>query len=244
MGVSLLGSFTHEKPSPEQQESLVRLLKTLTKRYGIDPHASALTYRECGVKESCLFRTQETPTISGHRDIGVTSCPGDAFAPEIPRIRDIVAARSVDEKLILPQSTLGYIKNPPLNTLSERRMSEPYIRVRLSYDLPTAIISSASGGLVIRTPARPIIRLQRDEQVSIAKTSSGYLLEYRGERQVVPSMTLSARVLRIDSWDRRPTWDTTGRYRDHLFRGFLQFPAMEGYTLMIVNRLKIEDYLR
>lgn len=202
-----------------------------------------MTYRECGVKESCLFRTQETPTISGHRDIGATSCPGDAFAPEIPRIRERVAQHS-DVETLLPHSDLGYIKNPPLSLLSAPRVSEPYIRVRLSYDLPSALLSSASGSLTLRVPSHPVVRLSRDEQVSVTKTSSGYILDYRGEKRVVPSLTLSARVLRIDSWDRRPAWDTSGRYRDNLFRGFLQFPALQGETLVIVNRLKIEDYIR
>lgn len=54
---------------------------------------------------------------------------------------------------------------------------------------------------------------------------------------------LSADVLQISNWDRRPSWDTSGRYNDNLFRSSLIIhPTSTGY--LVVNELPLEDYLR
>jgi hypothetical protein len=78
--VCLIGDFTTQPPTTEAVASLSRVLAALGEKYGIDTSP--------GVTTSFVSRKSnrwkagvcvETPTISGHREMSQTSCPGDAL---------------------------------------------------------------------------------------------------------------------------------------------------------------------
>ena len=50
-------------------------------------------------------------------------------------------------------------------------------------------------------------------------------------------------VLRVKSWDRKPSWDKSGTMNDNLFRGKIEV-LNEGGKIVLVNELPLEDYLR
>jgi len=81
MGICVLGDFTTITPTQNAKNRLTELLAWKSCAVDVDPlevsfHASS------GL---------ELGHVSGHRDGCATSCPGDAFYPELPQIRNAVA---------------------------------------------------------------------------------------------------------------------------------------------------------
>jgi hypothetical protein len=71
-------------PTAAAMTSLTRTLAFLADRYGLDtrPGATA-TFVSRGSQRWRRGVSVTTPTISGHRDMSYTSCPGDAFYPVV-----------------------------------------------------------------------------------------------------------------------------------------------------------------
>lgn len=84
LGVSLLGTFTGGLPTSAARDALVAHLASVTDRHGIDPTGT--------VTLTSGSTTRTVPRIIGHRDLGATECPGNAFYAHLPTIRDRVAA--------------------------------------------------------------------------------------------------------------------------------------------------------
>jgi len=68
MGISLVGTFMVDKPTPKQMSSLVNFLADFCVKFDLDPLRD----------------------IVGHRDVGSTDCPGDNLYEQMPTIRAIV----------------------------------------------------------------------------------------------------------------------------------------------------------
>jgi hypothetical protein len=88
VGIALLGTYTSVAPTAAAIESLTRLLAELSRRYAVDPTATALHV------PSALMLSR----ISGHRDGNAstltcsrTECPGDVVYGMLPAIRAAVA---------------------------------------------------------------------------------------------------------------------------------------------------------
>lgn len=101
-GVSMLGTYTSVLPTTAALESLVRLLRELSARYGIVPEA-VVHHTPTGL---------ELPTILTHRDgnpspavCSTTTCPGDALYGLMPSIRTSVAACALPSIDVQPQSS-------------------------------------------------------------------------------------------------------------------------------------------
>ncbi len=76
--VCLIGDFTAQAPSPAAQNSLMRMLIFLADRYGVDTDPAATsTFVSRGSDKFPAGSTITTPTISGHRDVTYTACPGN-----------------------------------------------------------------------------------------------------------------------------------------------------------------------
>lgn len=74
-----LGNFEAELPSEAAQRSMVTLLAWLADRYAIDTSPGAtVTLESLGSNRWPAGETITTPTIAGHRDMSMTTCPGDA----------------------------------------------------------------------------------------------------------------------------------------------------------------------
>ncbi|HXI45545.1 MAG TPA: N-acetylmuramoyl-L-alanine amidase [Candidatus Acidoferrales bacterium] len=85
VGIALLGNFQTVQPPAAQRTGLIRLLAWEAERHGVNPLGSG-TYvnPETGIS---LFLNN----ISGHRNVNPTACPGDAFYPTFPTLRQQVA---------------------------------------------------------------------------------------------------------------------------------------------------------
>ncbi len=50
-------------------------------------------------------------------------------------------------------------------------------------------------------------------------------------------------LVRVDSWDRVPEWDKSGKYNDNLFRDTIRVINQDG-KLTLINDLPLEWYLK
>ena len=100
LGVSLMGNFDVQKPSDAQIKSLIALVTALARKYNIDPIAKTdyhiVTTTDPYIKSVTNYR------LAGHRDAGVTSCPGKNLYAQLTDIRNTV--RSNLQKGILVNS--------------------------------------------------------------------------------------------------------------------------------------------
>lgn len=76
--VCMIGDFTTQAPTAAAQESLQRTLLFLADRYSIDTAPTATTtFISRGSNKFRAGTVVTTPTVSGHRDVTYTACPGD-----------------------------------------------------------------------------------------------------------------------------------------------------------------------
>jgi N-acetylmuramoyl-L-alanine amidase len=82
--VCLLGDFTSVMPTPEAILSLRKTLAWLADRYGVDTApAATVSFISRGSNLWPAGTTVTAATISGHRDMSQTACPGDTFYPYV-----------------------------------------------------------------------------------------------------------------------------------------------------------------
>lgn len=88
VGIGVIGDHRDEPHTPEAREALVELLAWLCAIHDLDPQG-----RTGAPGRGSANRRVELPTISGHRDVGRTRCPGDPPYEDLPRLRRDVARR-------------------------------------------------------------------------------------------------------------------------------------------------------
>lgn len=82
--VCLVGDFTKAMPSPPAIDSLSRVVRWLADRHGIDTAPGAVTsFSSRGSNRWPAGSEVVAATISGHRDMSQTACPGDTFYPYV-----------------------------------------------------------------------------------------------------------------------------------------------------------------
>ncbi len=89
----MIGDFRSQAPTAAAQESLMRMLIFLADRYAVDTNpAATTTFVSRGSNKFRAGTTVTTSTISGHRDVTYTDCPGDAGYSLMPYWRARVNA--------------------------------------------------------------------------------------------------------------------------------------------------------
>ncbi len=86
-GIMLLGDFSRTPPSDASLIAAMRVLSWKAGQKGIDVAASDQFTNFTG--ETSIF-----PNITGHRDLGVTECPGSGFYSKLSSVRAGVSART------------------------------------------------------------------------------------------------------------------------------------------------------
>ncbi|HEU5213749.1 MAG TPA: N-acetylmuramoyl-L-alanine amidase [Gaiellaceae bacterium] len=90
VGVALIGTYNSASPSAAARAALVRLLAWRLDLAHVDP-LSRVTYASGGNPEYRAGRHVTLRAISGHRDTGFTSCPGDRAYALLPGIAAAVS---------------------------------------------------------------------------------------------------------------------------------------------------------
>ena len=91
--VCLIGDFENQAPTAAAQESLMRMLIFLADRYDVDTDpAATTTFVSRGSDKFRAGTTITTATVSGHRDVTYTACPGAVGYGLLPWWRNRVHA--------------------------------------------------------------------------------------------------------------------------------------------------------
>ena len=93
-GVALLGTYEGSSISPEARETLVDLLAWRLDLAHVDPLAR-VNVISGGSPKFAAGTAVTLNAVSGHRDVGATSCPGSALYGELGRVASEAAARGL-----------------------------------------------------------------------------------------------------------------------------------------------------
>jgi len=244
VGISVMGNYENATLNEAQQNALTSLTTSLSKKYGINLNTQVDSHKECktGVA-SCLLIDFKTPSLVGHKDVGYTSCPGKNLYPLLDIIRQ--SATNTDLSYVAYSASSSAVdSNTASTTITLAKW--PLVRIRLSYPITQKSItirSNSSNPMKLNIGKRNgTLPSNVEMQLSTYKNNQ-IVLKYGKKRYLLPNIRLSAAVLKISSWERIPTWDTTKTTNDNLFRGTLEIDSESG-SLVVINELPLEDYLK
>jgi hypothetical protein len=83
-----MGNFEIQKPTNAQIKSLIALVTALARKYHIDPLAK--TEYHIVTNTPPYMKSVTNYALAGHRDAGITSCPGKYLYAQLPDIRKAV----------------------------------------------------------------------------------------------------------------------------------------------------------
>ncbi|QHE66965.1 N-acetylmuramoyl-L-alanine amidase [Rhodococcus sp. WAY2] len=95
MGIAMMGDFSSEDPPQATIDSVGKFLGWKLAKAGLDPLGQTTMYSE-GTEFTPYAQGEavDLPVIFAHRDVGNTSCPGDAGYSHMDEIRQIAAANT------------------------------------------------------------------------------------------------------------------------------------------------------
>jgi len=102
-GVAMLGTYSTTPVPAATVGSLSAVFAWKLARWNLDPYGTArLTSSGGGTSRYAAGTVVTKNVISGHRDVGSTSCPGDRGYAQLPTIRRSVASRITTAGLVSP----------------------------------------------------------------------------------------------------------------------------------------------
>ena len=240
VGVSIMGNFMLDSVITEQENAVKEVIEYLSKKYGIDIHKTSIGHKECS-KNGCFINDFSSPNLVGHREIGFTSCPWDNLFSLVENIRETETVSLGRNLVINPNydstkiASLGSIPLPN---------KWPIIRIRLSYIGSTIRLKSGDSTLPHLTIGKNSGTLRKNVELPFEASWTDKIALVLGKKKYPFSkVELSANLVSITNWNRKPAWDTTGTMNDNIFRGKIIL-LNEGGKLVVVNELPLEDYLR
>jgi hypothetical protein len=92
IGIAILGNFEGQAAPPAALAAVADVLAWKYALHGIDPGAT-VTVTSGGSNKYASGTSVRLATLIGHRDVGLTACPGARLYPQLPALRSAVAAR-------------------------------------------------------------------------------------------------------------------------------------------------------
>lgn len=116
-----VGDFTAERPPLAATTSMVKLLAWLADTYAVDTAPGATTtFVSRGSNRHPAGQEVTTATIAGHRDMSLTSCPGDACYPIVrEQLPGLVTTRRAEVAAPPPTTTAAPPPPAPTTTPAE-----------------------------------------------------------------------------------------------------------------------------
>jgi hypothetical protein len=148
---------------------------------------------------------------------------------------------------IVPGPTLPVMRPPILKVDIPKpiRYTGPKFRVKLSYPNSQSIVLATADGKIGKIMLdKKIIPIQVSQKLFISiDWSQKITLKVWETYYTWTELRISHTIVRIDSWDRVPDWDKSGKYNDNLFRDTIRVFNQKG-KLMVINDLPVEWYLK
>ncbi|MDQ1344290.1 MAG: hypothetical protein QG650_1010 [Patescibacteria group bacterium] len=260
VGVSVIGNFEVDNLNAEQEAGVRSVLQALSKRYGIDFSKTSSAHRECKKSAGCDVEDYETPNLVGHRDVGYTSCPGQNFYAKLPALKK-EAAYSLGLKPVENPKYASYLANKNASVVAsspsvraKNLPKGPTVRILLSYPARSSVSiegfssaprfgnASMSGTLKKNAPLKIESSAGDNLSLVLSEKKIGNFLK-KTSVKLGKTAFFQSDVLRVKSWDRKPSWDKTGTMNDNVFRGKIEIRSENG-KIVLINELPLEDYLK
>ncbi|SHE24006.1 N-acetylmuramoyl-L-alanine amidase [Actinomyces glycerinitolerans] len=87
MGISMMGTYTSVSPSSTQLTNVGKMAGWFLKRAGVTSATGSSNFTFKSTEKYKAGQTISLPVISGHRDVGYTTCPGDVGYSKLGQIR-------------------------------------------------------------------------------------------------------------------------------------------------------------
>ena len=218
---------------------------------------SLMGHKACKVDDLCATTDSLTLGIVGHRDIGATSCPGknlynlllDDLRPKLAEQTRgyTLIANSIYRPETLTRSTqVISSKNPLVPSAPLNQSKGPLVRIKLSIPELNRIDLEVLEGNPILTFDKTN-GMSQTRTLSIAKSKrpgvKNLELILDGKKYRGKLAAFAGTLVRVNNWDRKPAWDTSGKLNDNVFRGKLEVQVDNG-KLILINELPLEDYLK
>ena len=252
VGIAVLGNYNKNHLNRDQIAGIEQAISMMAKKYGITLTDQKKWVIKCDT--SCYpFEVVTTKSLIGHQDVGRTDCPGSdiyehisdfitrlnrEYAPVLNPIQWVIDPLPENQvmNLTLKEDVTLPVLSPPVIIVDIPKVVK-YVgkkfRVKLSYpDEKNIVLATADGkiGKIILDNKK--IPMQVSQKIEVGKKY------YTGSE-----MKFSHTIVRIDSWDRLPDWDKSGKYNDNLFRDTIRVLNKDD-KLVVINDLPIEWYLK
>jgi N-acetylmuramoyl-L-alanine amidase/Domain of unknown function (DUF4214) len=109
VGVAMLGTYTSVNPTPAMQSAVAQIIGWRLGAYGVDPKTS-MSYHFAGVPgDGQRYHNVNVtlPRVSGHRDVWLTACPGNAGYAALPNIRAMASSFSYAQRFTQARSVVS-----------------------------------------------------------------------------------------------------------------------------------------
>lgn len=191
-GVSILGDFTSVAPPGAALDTVARVAAWRLAVAGV-PATGTATLRSAGGSAS-RFKTNVSttqPRIMGHRDVGLTACPGNVGYPLLDGVRAAAATLQPALPAGLPSTGVSPVVNPvKVGLITSRRVrGGSTTQVRGTVKQGSSPVRGASLALQVRTGS--------EEWMEVAKTTTNAQGRYRFKHRF--SRTWELRVARTDA---------------------------------------------
>ncbi len=262
VGISLIGNYETITVNRDQKAGLIAAITYVAKKYGIRVDEQWIWASLCSSSADCIWHGISTPRLIGHRDLAATTCPGKNLYSLLGELRNTVVGNvwnvqpiynsweskidRIDGEDEVQYSLQSVAPVPMTNTVTliPKSSGGSTIKIRLSYPNQEITLASAWSKIPIVRLDNKAIPIFRSSTLSLTKKSTGRLILTVWEKKYEGSiLRFSSDLVRIPSWSRIPSWDTIGKYNDNIFRWRIVVRNVSG-SLLVVNELPIEDYLK
>nr|WP_019931922.1 N-acetylmuramoyl-L-alanine amidase [Nocardia sp. BMG111209] len=149
-GVALMGNYGDEAPSEAALQAAGQFIGWRARMAGLDPKGSTTLYSEGTIYSKYdEGEAVRLPIVFAHRDVGNTSCPGDAAYAQMDRIRDIAAAEAAAPSGGTEPANLGVSSNRP-PVAAPAPPPGPPIDLKALADLTTKLLGLVNDNIIAR----------------------------------------------------------------------------------------------
>ncbi len=143
LGVSLLGDMTRALPTPEAVRAVARVSAYAARQWRFDP-LGTVSLTSGGSPKFAAGARVTLPRISGHRDVGLTACPGSLY-DQLGEVRRLAGSLIGPAPSITSVQLLGapvHLPSPLVVTGALSREADWFIELR---DAAGAVVATSVG---------------------------------------------------------------------------------------------------
>lgn len=263
--IAIIWDYTNQTLNANQYNALKNLTKYLIDKYSIDLTKKTYFHKEC-VWNNCekpLISELKDPIV-GHRDAWNTSCPWNELYTQLETLKSdlfkepvyiasnntpktsIGLAKLSDEKLIeiLAQIENDLEKKSDPAKLKAKGLIIDYFKQKNKEKLTISKNTQQEIKIKLSYPGKDKIDIKSwDITLNITRSGNDIYVKWKKFNILkIPKLDKNS-ILEITSWSRIPAWDKEKKYNDNKFRWDLTV-YVKDWKLVVVNTLKIEDYLK